>query len=359
MTKKKSPTLVVNALKINQRSDVPFFVFGVNGRLIKQFATVQHAHRVNNGKLKGYQREKVGRHIDEILDFLKQSDSFLPNAIVISFDKQIKFNALPGLVPSNWGTFGKLTIPYGGRKKPGFIVDGQQRTTALAQLNPNRNFPVVVTAFQSPNETVEREQFVLVNKTKPLPRDLLNELLPHVDTYLPKGMRLKKIAASVLQELRFNTDSPFSGRIIGLGAGGESCNISQNAVIEVVLNSLKQGVLSEFSGATIEETDVNSAAKVLALYFKGVQKVWPTAWEGSPKTSRLVHGVGIFAVGRLMDTVMETINIESTRALGSIRNRLGSIRDKCRWTSGRWPTLRCEWNELQNTSQDKNDSMNI
>ena len=355
MAKHRGRQIKVNALRINQHPDVPLFVFGVNGRIINHFATVRYAHRVGNGSLEGYQREQVSRHIEEIRDYLTQSDAILPNAIVVSFDDQVSFCPMSGAVRSDWGTFGTLSIPLptGNSKKPGFIVDGQQRTAALSEIAPNREFPVVVVAFQSPNTRLQREQFVLVNKTRPLPRDLLHELLPHVEAYLPSRMRPRQIAAGILEFLRFTASSPFFGRVKGLGASGEGCNISQAAIIGIVEKSMRQGVLSAYSGNTLADTDIESAANVVSFFFSAVREVWPDAWEGSPRTSRLVHGAGLYAMGTLMDTLMLDIDVDAGRALNKVRRRLGTIKDCCAWTSGRWPSLRCEWNELQNTSQDK------
>ena len=61
------------------------------------------------------------------------------------------------------------------------------------------NFPVVIVGFQASSPELQREQFILVNKTKPLPRDLLNELLPHIQaSQLPKPWQLRQTAGSEL-----------------------------------------------------------------------------------------------------------------------------------------------------------------
>lgn len=346
----------VNALRIVQQTDTPIYVFGVNGRLITSFASVSHANRGKKGKLDGYQREAVAKHIADIQAYLSQPTSLLPNAIVISFDEQVEFTLLKGAVPSSWGTFGTLQIPVTSvqGRKPGFIVDGQQRAQALSKLDPSRIFPVVIVAFQFASKNTQREQFVLVNKTKPLPKDLLNELLPSVEVYLPKVMRHRKIAATVLQNIRFDKSSPFYGRIKGLGVQGEGANISQAAVISVIERSMKRGgVLSKYAGQGVEEIDAEGMARVVNTYFAAVEKVWQSAWAGAPRNSRLVHGVGIHAMGVLMDSIMDEVKAASPRATNSAKHRLEKISNKCRWTSGRWPKLRCAWNELQNTSQDK------
>ena len=72
------------ALRIEQRPDVPLYIFGVNGRLIHQFATVNFAERSVDGVLAGYQRTRVAAHIAQIRAYLAHDDALLPNAIVIA-----------------------------------------------------------------------------------------------------------------------------------------------------------------------------------------------------------------------------------------------------------------------------------
>ena len=91
----------------------------------------------------------------------------------------------------------------------------------------------------------------------------------------------------------------------------------------------------------------------MSVYYHGVSRVWPYAWEGSPRTSRLVHGVGIYATGRLMDLVMREVDASAPRAISSVERRLRRIEGVCAWTDGYWPRLKIWWNDLQNTSQDK------
>jgi DGQHR domain-containing protein len=348
--------LRVNALRVEQRPDIPLFVFGINGRLIQQFAAVQSATRNDDGVLVGYQRTRVQRHIQEIFNYLSQEGALLPNAIVLAFDNSVEFTPLDGALRVEWGTFGRLAIPLAspGNPKPALIVDGQQRMSALADLRPDRKFPVVVVGFSAASEALQREQFVLVNKSKPLPRDLLNELVPHVDTALPKPWRLRRVAGQVVELLRYDKGSPFYGRIRGIGATGEGANISQAAILEVIQRSVRRaGVLSHHYSTVLDEGDVRSMAEIISVYFTGVARVWPSAWNGSPWSSRLVHGVGIYAVGSLMDVVMREVDASAPRAIYSVERRLLRLKKRCAWTSGRWPALRCAWNELQNTSQDK------
>jgi DGQHR domain-containing protein len=247
-------------------------------------------------------------------------------------------------------------LPEPRGPKPGLIVDGQQRVSALAQLAPERQFPVVIVSFASTSVDLQREQFVLVNKTKPLPRDLLNELLPHVrDEILPAGWHRRRIASAVLEALRFDSSSPFYGRIRGLGATGEGFSISQAAILSVIEASIRRsGILSTYLPSGSGTLDIAAMAQVVSVFFRGVARVWPDAWDESPWTSRLVHGAGITAMGRLMDVVMMEVDPTGRRAVASVERRVMRIKNRCAWTEGWWPApLSCAWDQLQNTNQDK------
>lgn len=332
-------------------------MFGLDGRMVWQIASVSYAERTEEGVLHGYQRPSVKRHIQEILEYLSSGSALLPNAIVVALDQRVTFEPLKNIQTSDWGTFGRLAIPLprtSADKKAAWIVDGQQRATALAKLDPTRHFPIPIIGFQSSSATVQREQFLRVNKTKPLPRDLLIEILPEIESELPRELGKRRVASKVLQLTRFDRESPFFRRIRGLGANSEGANISQAAVLSVIQNSIrKKGVLYDHYDVATGKYDYKAMARVLRVYFEGVRRTWPAAWDGHPTTSRLVHGVGIVALGHLMDRVMLEVDSASPKAAFVVANRLNCIAKRCAWTSGRWPVLHCQWNELQNTSQDK------
>ena len=354
----KRVTLQFAALRVEQRRDVPLYIFGVNGRLIHQFATVNFAERSADGVLAGYQRSRVENHIAQISAYLANEDALLPNAIVVAFNDQVIFVPTEGATYSRWGTPGTLLVPLPVPRepKPGLIVDGQQRVSAFAQLPPERQFPVVIVSFSSASLDLQREQFVLVNKTRPLPRDLLNELLPHVRAdMLPGGWQTRRLASAVLEIVRFDTSSPFYGRIRGLGGTGEGFNISQAAVLSVIETSIRRGgVLTGLVSSGPGLPDLGAMVSVVSIFFHGVANVWPYAWNENPWTSRLVHGVGIIAMGRLMDVIMRDVDPTRPRAVSSVEHRLRRIEKRCAWTEGYWPSpLNCAWDQLQNTSQDK------
>ena len=60
---------------------------------------------------------------------------------------------------------------------PGYVIDGQQRLTALAGL-PEKEFQLFVSVLVCKDYEELRRQFVLLNSTRPLGKALVYELLP-------------------------------------------------------------------------------------------------------------------------------------------------------------------------------------
>src|SRR5207244_3906440 len=68
-------------------------------------------------------------------------------------------------------------------------------------------------AFIADDVELQRDQFLRVNSTKPLPRGLITELLPAVFTTLPPQLALRKAAAALCDLLNRDPESPFKDLI--------------------------------------------------------------------------------------------------------------------------------------------------
>ena len=64
-----------------------------------------------------------------------------------------------------------------------------------------------MTAFIATSEQQQRSQFILVNNTKPLPKGLINELLPATEGELLKLER-RRFPARLLERLNYDADFP-------------------------------------------------------------------------------------------------------------------------------------------------------
>ena len=108
------------------------------------------------------------------------------------------------------------------------------------------------------------------------------------------------------------------------------------------------GCLFRFHNVTTGELDGDEVWRVLIAYWSAVQNTFPDAWGSPPSRSRLMHGTGIRAMGRLMDRMMASFHPREANLRSRLRDELRSIAPVCRWTSGRWEELGLEWNDVQN-----------
>jgi DGQHR domain-containing protein len=216
--------LRVPALEIRQGGR-PLYAFAVDGRLLHRFAAVSRVGRTKEGVLRGYQRPEVLSHITQIRAYLESEGAILPNALVLAFDRDIPFKAAGR--GSEFARIGELTIPLAEDDcdKVAWVVDGQQRAAALRELARD-GFPVWVTAFVARDTDEQREQFLLVNSTRPLPRDLVYELLPETDALLPDRLARQRFPAHLLDRLKLKGATPWfspRGRSIRSRSSAPAC----------------------------------------------------------------------------------------------------------------------------------------
>jgi DGQHR domain-containing protein len=247
----------------------------------------------------------------------------------------------------------EIPVPKDGEPKPAWIVDGQQRALALAKCK-RKNFPVPVNGFVADEVELQRDQFLRVNNTRPLPTGLITELLPEVSTNLPARMAAKKVPSAICDWLGRAPDSPFHGLVRRSSDGGKrpSAVVTDTSLIKVIEESLSStsGCLFPYRNIATGETDGDGITAVLVAYWTAVRRVFPDAWGKSAALSRLMHGAGIRAMGRLMDRVMAGVNGRSPKAADAAEKELRLVAPVCRWTAGEWEGLNdLPWDEVQNT----------
>ena len=199
-TRKSSSAQVLQrrALRIKQNDKHPLYLFTLTGNELLELADVSRISRDEVGKLIGYQRPEVKRHIENIVDYLNQDDILFPNSIILALSSRVKFRQSRGpSVGDGLALSGTLEIPRpnGSNNKPAWIVDGQQRALALAKCK-RKELPIPVNAFVADEVDLQRDQFLRVNSSKPLPRGLITELLPEVTTTLPANLSAKRMPSA-------------------------------------------------------------------------------------------------------------------------------------------------------------------
>jgi hypothetical protein len=112
--------------------------------------------------------------------------------------------------------------------------------------------------------------------------------------------------------------------------------------------STPSGCLFPYRNIATGETDFDGIWALLLAYWGAVKRTFPDAWGKPASKSRLMHGAGLRAMGRLMDKVMTTVNPRQRNAIGAVEEELARIAPLMRWTRGTWEDLGLKWNEIQN-----------
>uniref|UniRef100_E1T3X1 DGQHR domain protein n=1 Tax=Burkholderia sp. (strain CCGE1003) TaxID=640512 RepID=E1T3X1_BURSG len=326
------------AIRASQAPEHDVFTFAATPEQIWGFAEIERVGREEDGQLRGFQRHQIASHIKEIRDYLRREDALLPNALIVAF--------IGGVKVKDKGD-GAVDIEIKvGDGKPGFVVDGQQRLSALSGIT-KPGFQVFVSALICKDYNELRQQFVLINNTRPLPKTLIYELLPNVEG-LPERFTARKFAARIVDRLNFTRGSALYGEI------RQHTNpkgvLSDTAMQKLVMNSASDGAIREF----IKDGDFEGRAyEFVNAFFEAVVAVFGSEWIGmSPKTSRLRHGAGIVAMGFVMEFLYSS---EGATTRVEFEHGLKLLKEYTAWTSGQWrlaPNDERPWNGIQNTPSD-------
>jgi len=353
------------ALRVMQAPDTPLYLFSLTACEILQIADISRISRDQAGDLIGYQRPEVRRHIQEITDYLDSAEVIFPNSIIIALPSTVRFTGSRGRnVTDGQAAGGTIEIPLAadGAPKPGWIVDGQQRALALASAR-RQDLAVPVNAFVADSIEVQRDQFLRVNNTKPLPRGLVTELLPTITSPLPPRLALKQTPSALCDLLNRDERSPFFGLIRRSSTDKErrrGAVVTDTSVVNMLQESLTSpsGCLFPFRNMTSGETDFAGLWQLLLVYWRAVQRTFPDAWGRPPTESRLMHGAGVRAMGRLMDRIMATVDPRADDAEKHVLADLQLVAPHCRWTDGTWDGLDLRWDEVQNVPRHTNELSN-
>lgn len=344
-----------SAVRVEQTATHSLYLFTLKASEILQIADISRVNRDDAGKLIGYQRPAVRNHVKEITNYLNGTDVLFPNPIILALSSRAKFTSGRGPTPGeSFARNGKIEIPVPaeGHPRPAWIVDGQQRAIALSKCD-KKDLPVPVTAFITDSVDVQRDQFLRVNNTKSLPRGLVTELLPEVSTLLSPRLSIKKMASELCNLLNQNEKSPFCGLIRRASSDSETARtaiVTDTAVVKMLEERLSSsGFLFIYRNMTSGETDFESLWASLIAYWTGVKETFPDAWGKPPNKSRLMHSVGIVAMGRLMDRVLSMVDPSSPAMAEAIRGELALLAPHCRWTSGTWDEIGAKWNAVEYT----------
>jgi DGQHR domain-containing protein len=260
-------SLIYTALVPQQSTRHTVLAFCARANDVLRFAAIDRIGRNKDGGLHGFQRLMVANHIREIHEYLVNDNAILPNAVVVAFTTEAGVKIMPlgeGLV--------RVQIPLPDEPL-GFVVDGQQRLTALSDL-PDKPFDVLVSVLICQGAEELRKQFILINNTRSLPKTLIYELLPTVGG-LPARLSSRSLAASLVERLNYDEDSSLYGQI---KQHTNPTGFLQDTVIQkIIMTSLENGAMR---GILNENEGFECCFLLVSNFFRALQQVFPEAWFG-------------------------------------------------------------------------------
>ena len=329
------PKLYYPALVAEQSPYHELAMISATADEIASFAQIDQAGRSVSGRLSGFQRPQIAGHIREIAQYLQKKEAVLPNAVVLAF---------VGGAALKRHRNGTATLEIEtGKTRHGFVVDGQQRLMAL--LHSGRtDFKVFAACLLCRSLHELRQQFILINNAKPLPKSLVYELLPTIDG-LPERLDSRRTAAALTERMNFAEDSVLRGMI--KQQTNPTGVLKDTALQRAIMNSQSAGALQSF-GANPHALD--KGYRLLNAFYRAVQQTFPDDWnDQKPTTSRLVHGTGIVAMGYVMDEIYAHDRKGTTDAF--VRG-MQPLAKGAAWSSGSWHFGRGEvvpWNRIEFT----------
>lgn len=332
-------TFRFKAIRAKQAANHDVFVFAADPHDVLAFSEIERVARKEDGSLAGFQRHQISSHIKDIRDYLSREDALLPNAVIVAFIDGVRIAELAGGVLD-------IEVEVEDGKKPGFIVDGQQRLTALSGLE-KPGFQVFVSALVCKDYNELRQQFVLINNTRPLPKTLIYELLPEVDG-LPERFTARKFSARIVDRLNFTPASSLHRQV--KQHTNPNGVLSDIAMQKLVMNSASDGAIRDFIQYENRE---DHSYELVSEFFAAVEEVFGPEWVGmTPRQSRLVHGAGLVAMGFVMDHLFYA---EGATKRQQFVDGLEALKPYTAWTSGQWALTETDvrpWNGIQNTPSD-------
>jgi DGQHR domain-containing protein len=355
----KKESLVLNALMFKQ-GGARVYNFAIPGDKLSQIADLSRIKRGGRQqRLEGFQRPEIQQHVRQITDYLDKGPGLFPNAVILALCPQVSFTRKRGGKNEDLNVAGveagKLVIPVLPQgEKVAWIVDGQQRSIALSK-SKNGDLLVPVVAFESASIETHREQFILVNRARPLSQRLINELLPETDdTLLPRDLAANKVPSEICNLLNTKPSSPLYRRIARVSERPSRPDvIIDSAIIKMIRERVNgtSGALLHLRGDGRRSADVNEMYRLLGAYWAAVAATFPDAWKLSPDKSRLTAAAGITVMGVMMDRISARIGYGHKNPQAAYQGELAKIAKDCAWTTGAWPEIGMAWNALEMTNK--------
>jgi len=222
--------------------------------------------------------EEIQRILDkgraqQIGEYIKQANSLLPNAIVVSLvaDVQVRDAGISG--------FKSLQFPA-DEGKFAYILDGQHRLAGF-EYSGGINFELPVVALHNADDSLRGKIFADINSKQVRVTNVHLLSLYYQIRDLPTD---EASVMDVINRLNTDPDSPLKGKVRMMDAD-RGCWIKNAAIKKWLSPHLT-------SGGTLGTRTVAEQAEIVKAYLTAVSKLWPEAW-GDVRKFNLSRPIGL------------------------------------------------------------------
>lgn len=204
----------IPALK-GSMGNTSFYSFVIEPEKLLKFAYIAHRSKTGTGSLESYQRMAQKSRLNEIKRYIHDDNGIFPTSIVLNFetDEPLQFDKAEDMADRNV-VLGKLHLP--NKFQCAWIIDGQHRLFAFADLEEAKIATLPVIAFENLSPEKQAELFIKINgKQRRVSTNLLNDIFAdlHWDSYQPTE-RLRALISRLLIKLNQSPDSPLRDKIV-------------------------------------------------------------------------------------------------------------------------------------------------
>ncbi len=221
--------------------------------------------------------------------------------------------------------------PVTENERIGYVIDGQHRLKAIEQSTLGKGqFNVIISAFHEVPTKFQLEQFYALNQTVSVSPGRLASTRREIGYTLPPREAYKKAISDVCEILQAYPQSPFAPeKYIGsppVYKGPLNISVVERMIqISIKVTSLRFKWSQDAN--QIPQVHLDYIAKALHIYWRAVSDLFSAYWGKKSKDQRLFCAIGIYAMLRFFDAVMNNIDINAADAVENAKSKLNPIKD--------------------------------
>jgi DGQHR domain-containing protein len=277
----------VNATVLKQKGR-ELFCFGMSS---EQLGKVCYVTPRSQNDPEEIQRIVDPKRAKDIGEYIKQANSLLPNALVVSLTNEVRI--------STSGTDGVKILHFPDDKgKFAYILDGQHRLEGF-KYSDGIEFDLPVVAIYNADDALRGKIFADINSKQVAVSDVHLLSLYYQIKELPID---ETPVMDVITQLNADADSPLHRRIRMMDT--DKGTWIKNA-------ALKKWLAPHLgSGGILATKKVSERAQIIKNYLSAVAKLWPKAW-GDLKKYNLCRPMGLEIILSVFPAVKQRCDLNS------------------------------------------------